>query len=113
MKTTYCYRCNNVDPHNCRQDMRRHNNFAVYLVCASLIGIGQGSSDAEPDPQVLVTPRGDPAPFPHFPAVTALPGTNTENCLFAVACMKGLNKDVPMFAPARKSSKMSGTYLLA
>ena len=89
MKTTYCYRCNNVDPHNCRQDMRRHNNFAVYLVCASLIGIGQGSSDAEPDPQVLVTPRGDPAPFPHFPAVTALPGTNTENCLFAVACMQG------------------------
>lgn len=47
--------------------------FGFYLVFALTVGLATATGEAEPDPQVLVTPRGDPAPFPHFPAVTALP----------------------------------------
>jgi len=44
----------------------------IGVTCLQLVK-ATGDAETDPDPQVLVTPRGDPAPFPHFPAVTALP----------------------------------------
>lgn len=53
--------------------MRQINRGVVFLGVTLCVCLAAATSDADTDPQVLVTPRGDPAPFPHFPAVIALP----------------------------------------
>ena len=51
----------------------------MWLWCLAVLALSTNPTLARSDAQVLITNRGVPAPFPHFPSVNPVPAVEKED----------------------------------